>query len=143
MGSKALLFGATSLIVGIYAISLKNVQTVSMQTAQSHVNRMQNERLVDAALILALNEVKSTGGNYNTPANNPILGHVLGADISYQIKNADGSTATILLTITKGSFTETVKATVEKIGDSKGHKKGMRKSHRGNWQLSNAFVQRG
>jgi len=145
--SKVLLVGATSLIVGVYAISLKNVQTTGMQTAQSRVDRMQNERLVDAALILALDKVKNTGGNFSTPVT--VTGkHALGADISYTISNGDGDTATIFLTITKGSFKETVKATVEKISQSKGHgrdrqKRGYRKMHRGDWQLTNAFVQRG
>jgi hypothetical protein len=138
--SKVLLVGATSLIVGVYAISLKNVQTTGMQTAQSQVNRMQNERLVDAALILALNEVKKTGGNENKTVTGA---HAFGADITYTISHANGDNANILLTITKGNFTETVKALVERIQVSHGHKKGMRKSHRGNWQLTNAFVQRG
>jgi hypothetical protein len=142
--SKVLLVGATSLIVGVYAISLKNVQTIGLKTAQSQVNQMQNERLVDAALVLALNKVKNTGGNYNTPTYGPDdAGRVLGADISYRIKNADGNSATILLTITKGNFTEIVKATVEKTQGSHGHRWGLRRSHRGNWQLTNAFVQRG
>jgi len=143
--SKVLLVGATSLIVGVYAISLKNVQTIGMRNAQSQVNRMQNERVVDAALILALDKVKNTGGFVNTTVTGK---HALGADITYTISNANGDTATILLTITRNGFTETIKALVEKISTTKGHgkdrqKRGYRKMHRGDWQLDNAFVQRG
>jgi hypothetical protein len=139
--SKVLLVGATSLIVGVYAISLKNVQTTGMQTAQSQVNRIQNERLVDAALVLAIDGVKSSGGNFPTPLT--VTGkHTLGADISYTL-TGNGSTGTILLTITRGDFTQIVKATVEKIQSQHGHKRGLRKLHRGDWQLTNAFVQRG
>ena len=138
--SKVLLVGATSLIVGVYAISLKNVQTAGMQTAQSHVNRMQEERLVDAAVIMAINDVKNSGGNENKAVTGA---HALGADITYSISGANGNHANIFLTITKGGFTTTVKAKVERISGSHGPKQGMRKLHRGIWQLTNAFVQRG
>lgn len=143
--SKILLVGATSLIVGVYAISLKNVQTAGMLTAQAHVDRMQNGRLVDAALILALDKVKNTDGNVNTTVTGK---HALGADVTYTIQNADGDKVTIILTVTKGSFSQKVRATAEKIEQSKGHgkdrqKQGYRKMHRGDWQLTSAFVQNG
>ena len=83
--SKVLLVGATSLIVGVYAISLKNVQSNNMQTAQSQVARIQNERLVDAALVLALDRVKNTGGIVNSTVTGM---HAFGADINYTISNA-------------------------------------------------------
>ena len=146
MGSKALLFGAISLIVGVYAISLKNVQNTGMLAAQSGVDRMQNERVVDAALILALDKVKNTGGNVNTTVTGK---HALGAEISYTISGADGEKANVSLTICKRDltqkiiFTQIVKATVEKIAEAKSHKKGFRKAHRGKWQIVNAFVQHG
>ena len=145
--SKVLLVGATSLIVGVYAISLKNVQSTGFQTAQSQVNRMQNERLVDAALILALDKVKNTGGSFPTPV--AVTGKkALGADITYTISNGDGENATILLTITKGGFTQTVKATVAKLTSGKDkdkihQKTGYRKLHRSDWQITSVFVQRG
>lgn len=145
MGAKAVLGGAIMLVIGVYAISLKNVQTSGMLTAQKHVNRMQNERVVDAALVLALNEVTKSDGYQN---GGPYTVHALGADVSYTISNADGDSATIFLTITKNGFTENIKATVEKIATWKSHgkdkqKKGYRKMHRGVWQLTSAFVQKG
>jgi hypothetical protein len=148
--SKVLLVGATSLIVGVYAISLKSVQTTGMQTAQSQVNRLQNERLVDAALILALNKVKSTNG---LTAVTDVHASVMGGDITYSVilpsdPKDKGDIATINLTVTKGGLTKIVVANVEKIAQSKGHgkdkqKKGYRKLHRGDWQLTNAFIKRG
>jgi hypothetical protein len=140
--SKVLLVGATSLIVGVYAISLKNVQTTGMQTAKSQVDRMQNERLVDAALILALDKVKNTGGNINTTVSGA---QALGGDITYTISHANGDRATIQMTVTKGDFSKTVKATVEKISRFKVNgldkqKQGFRKLHRGDWQLTSLFV---
>jgi len=136
--SKVLLVGATSLIVGVYAISLKNVQTTSMQTAQSRVDRAQNERLVDGALILALDKVKNTGGNVNTTETR----RAFGADITLTISSANGSKANLTLTITKGGITQTVKATVEKQS-SHGHRWGYRSMHRSDWRLVNAFVKHG
>jgi predicted solute-binding protein len=152
MGSsaKVLLCGATSLIVGVYAISLKNVQTTSMQTAQSKVNRMQSERVVDAALVIALNYLKNTNGN---TAVDKAQASIMGADVVYSIilpsrPDDIGDKATINLTVTKNGFSKSVVANVEKISQSKGQgkdkqKKGIRKLHRGTWQLNNTFVQRG
>ena len=139
MGAKAVLGGAIMLVIGVYAISLKNVQTSGMLTAQKHVNHMQNERIVDAALVLALDYVKSNGGNQPATVTGK---HTLGADISYRIVPGSGNTATIYLTISKNGFTENITATVEKIKNGK-QKKGYRKMHRGDWQLASAFVQRG
>jgi hypothetical protein len=140
--SKVLLVGATSLIVGVYAISLKNVQTTGMQTAQFKVSRMQNERVVDAALILALDKVKNANGNFPQPLT--VTGaHALGADLSYTIQSQGNDKVLVTLTISRNSITQTVKAVIEKTQSSHSQKRGFRKSHRGNWQLSNAFVQRG
>jgi len=143
--SKVLLVGATSLIVGVYAISLKNVQTDNFKVAQSRVDLVQNERLVDAALTLALDKVKKTGGSMNTTVSGK---KVLGGDVSYSITSANGKLAKIVLTVSKNGTVRRVNATVEKIEPSAGpgktsQKQGFRKIHRGNWQVTSVFNVRG
>jgi hypothetical protein len=57
--SKVILVGATSLIVGIYAVSLKTIQTNDVQAAMSQVNRVQIERVEDAALRVVVSRIPS------------------------------------------------------------------------------------
>lgn len=57
--SRVILIGATSLIVGIYAVSLKTIQTNDIQAAMSQVNRVQTERVEDAALRVVVSRIPS------------------------------------------------------------------------------------
>jgi hypothetical protein len=142
--SKVLLVGATSLIVGVYAISLKNVQTTGMQTAQSQVDRISNERLVDAALSLALDDAKSSFAN-NTLRQNGDTKVVssksaLGGTIGYKLVRKSNSTAEIDITVSSSSgMNRIVVAQVEQT--KKNH--GYRKVHRGDWRVASVFVKKG
>jgi Zn-dependent alcohol dehydrogenase len=146
MGSSAkiLLVGATSLIVGVYAISLKSVQSAGMDTAQSQMNQMQNERLLDAALSLALDDVKKHG----LPAYNDttqVKGkQALGGTIDYSIIKKSGITAEIDLTIKRlnknGEWKKVSLAVANVEQQTKKH--GYRKIHRGDWRVASVFVKR-
>jgi hypothetical protein len=133
--SKVLLVGATSLIVGVYAISLKNVQTTGLQTAQSHVSRMQNERLVDAALSLALDDVQKHGSYDKTVTGR----HALGGTIDYTVIRKTSSTAEIDITVKISGKDRIVVAQVEQAKK----KSGYRKVHRGDWRVASVFVKKG
>jgi hypothetical protein len=142
--SKVLLVGATSLIVGVYAISLKNVQTTGMQTAQSQVDRIYNERLVDAALSLALDDAKASFAN-NTlkkDGDTKVVGSksALGGTIGYTLIRKSNSTAEIDITVSSSSGkNRIVVAQVEQT--NKNH--GYRKVHRGDWRVASVFVKKG
>jgi hypothetical protein len=143
--SKVLLVGATSLIVGVYAISLKNVQTTGMQTAQSYVNRMQKERLVDAALSIALDDTKASFSNNTLKHNGDtkvVTGKsALGGAINYTLIRKTNSTAEIDITVTTtgNGTSRIVVAQVEQ--QKKNH--GYRKVHRGDWRVASVFVKKG
>jgi hypothetical protein len=137
MGSKALLFGAISLIVGVYAISLKNVQVTGMQTAQSHVNRVQKERLVDAALSLALDDVQKNGSSSKTVTGR----HALGGTIDYTVIHETGTTAEIDITVNVGG-NGNGRVVVAQVEQAK-KKSGFRKVHRGDWRVASVFVKKG
>jgi hypothetical protein len=137
MGSKALLFGAISLIVGVYAISLKNVQVTGMQTAQSHVNRVQKERLVDAALSLALDDVQKNGSSSKTVTGR----HALGGPIDYTVIHETGTTAEIDITVNVGG-NGNGRVVVAQVEQAK-KKSGFRKVHRGDWRVLSVFVKKG
>ena len=138
MGSsaKVLLTGAISLIVGVYAISLKNVQTTNLRVAQSQVDRVQNERLVDAGLVIALDKLK--GGKDATGTVN-----VLGRTIKYEITPNGIQKASITLTLTEkvdGVDVILMQLNAEAKKDQP-HKKGFRKIHRGDWQITSVHNQ--
>jgi hypothetical protein len=142
--SKVLLVGATSLIVGVYAISLKNVQTTGMQTAQSQVDRITSERMVDAALSLALDDTRASfannilkkSGDTKTVNGKPAFGGTIG----YTVTRKSNSTAEINLTVSSSSGkNKVVVAQVEQA--RKNH--GYRKVHRGDWRVASVFVKKG
>jgi hypothetical protein len=134
--SKVLLVGATSLIVGVYAISLKNVQTTGLQTAQSLVNRLQKERIVDAALSLALDDVQKHGSHDKTVTGK----HALGGTIDYTVIRKSSSSAEIDLTVTIANGTGRI--VVAQVEQAK-KKSGYRKVHRGDWRVASVFVKKG
>jgi|WetSurMetagenome_2_1015567.scaffolds.fasta_scaffold794768_2 hypothetical protein len=142
--SKVLLVGATSLIVGVYAISLKNVQTTGMQTAQSQVDRINNERMVDAALSLALDDTKSSFENNTLKKNGDtkVVSNksALGGTIGYTLIRKSTSTAEIDITVSSSSGkNRIVIAQVEQT--RKNH--GYRKVHRSDWRVASVFVKKG
>jgi len=142
--SKTLLVSATMLIVGVYAISLKNVQTTGMQTAQSQISRMQYERLVDAALSISLDDTKSSfasnvlkkTGDSKTVTGKPALG----GTITYTVIRKSNTTAEIDITVKISGKDRVVVAQVEQPGSKK--KGGYRKVQRGDWRVASVFVKK-
>jgi hypothetical protein len=132
------------LIVGVYAISLKNVQVTGMQTAQSQVGRMQYERLVDAALSIALDDAKASFANNTINPSNPtkLVSNkpALGGTITYTIIRKSSTTAEIDITVKITGKDRTVVAQVEKPGSKK--KGGYRKVQRGDWRVASVFVKK-
>lgn len=58
--AKIILVAATSLVVGVYAVSLKKVQTINVQTAMTYVNAVDAEcGTEDAALRVAVSRVQA------------------------------------------------------------------------------------
>ena len=141
--SKTLLVSATMLIVGVYAVSLKSVQTIGMQTAQSQVSRMQYERLVDAALSIALDDTKSSFASNILNSNNPTKQvnnkSALGGKIEYTIILKSNSTAEIDITVRISGQNIVAVAQVEQLKK----KSGYRNVHRGDWRVASVFVKKG
>jgi hypothetical protein len=142
--SKVLLVGATSLIVGVYAISLKNVQTTGFQTAQGQVDRLNNERLVDAALSIALDDTKASfaanilkkNGDTKTINGKSALGGTIG----YTVIRKTNSTAEIDISVTSSAGNHRI--VVAQVEQSKKNS-GYRKVHRGDWRVASVFVKKG
>jgi hypothetical protein len=147
--SKTLLISATMLIVGVYAISLKSVQTTGMQTAQSQVNRLQKERLVDAALSIALDDTKkrfeSNDHDYALRFDGDrktVTGKsALGGTINYTVIRKTNSTAEIDITVNVGG-NGSGRIVVAQVEQAK-KKSGYRKVHRGDWRVASVFVKKG
>jgi len=133
--SRVILVGATSLIVGVYAISLKNVQSNNLKTAVVQVNRVQIERLTDAALSLALHHIVFMGGGSSAQCNWTEVA-ALGGTVKYKIPSVKNNSATVYITVKTGDLNKNFKAVMEK----KQGKKGYRKVHRGEWLVTSVFA---
>lgn len=136
--SKVILVGATSLIVGVYAISLKKAEVDGVQAAMKNVKRVQNERIEDAAMRTSLaGFVKSNGKLDRKGIQKALDGGTFSYNIS-KIKHTDNYLLT--LTITRDGVAKTITAQLsEATGDVA---QGARKIHRGKWQVTKSFTSR-
>ncbi|HTY37152.1 MAG TPA: hypothetical protein VMH23_08560 [Bacteroidota bacterium] len=153
--SKIILIGATSLIVGIYAVSLKKVQTNDVNTALVEVNRVQFERVQAAAVRSALSLFYSYGGG-DLSGTRTALG---GGTFTYSFTSHWNSYVWDPRTYSYGAYDYTnltvtvylngvprvVTARVERtdLSGSYGYvKQGPRKMHRASWEVTKYYVQR-
>jgi len=137
--SKVILVGATSLIVGVYAISLKKAEADGVGAAMKYVNRVQNERVEDAALRAAMGPfVKSNGVNDRSGTMEALDGGTFTYSIvkrpvsRYSLPSCD-----LTVTITREGVTKTITAWVKKDRTTKD---GARKIRRGEWEVKSRFV---
>jgi hypothetical protein len=138
--SKVVLVGATSLIIGIYGASLKRVQSEHMQVAMSNVYRVQRQYAGDAAMRSALSSYQAVDGDHSVwgtkslPSNTGTfdysiirIGYSTTARVTVDVHYADGSS-------------QTLTGTVAKIATGKGAKQGIRKVHKGRFEVSGMFA---
>ncbi len=146
--SKIILIGATSLIVGIYAVSLKKVQTNDINTALVEMKRVQFERVQAAAIRTAIDKFISNPylGLYDIP---PLTRPQLGSDASFTYSftgTNPGVSSNLQVTVYQRNqyntlVPRTITATVTNIS-SGGVKQGPRRIHRGTWQVTKYYVNR-
>ena len=154
--SKVILVGATSLIIGIFAVSLKTLQTNDIKTAMVDTKRVQFEQVQAAAVRTAIDVYKATGST--NPGSRKILDS-FGADIYYSYVFSrptywNGSSwvpvniyADLTLTITLDGVSRVITARVENVSlrsdpSQKYVKQGPRKIHRGTWEVTKYYVAR-
>ena len=133
--SKVILVGATSLIVGVYAISLKKAQADGVETAMKHMNRVQLERAEDAAMRTALASFVKAGG---TRAKKGTMKGLAGSTFTYSI-TPGANTAVMTITTVKNGKKSSIRSRLDK--DVDGHMEhGPRKIHRGQWAVTKVFT---
>ena len=145
--SKIILIGATSLIVGIYAVSLKKVQTNDINTALVEMKRVQFERVQAAAIRTAIDKFISAPyyGSYDISSSRFQLGSDTTFTYSFTGTNP-GVSSNLQITVYQRDqnnvlVPRVITATVENTNGS-GVKQGPRKMHRAKWQVSSYYVQR-
>lgn len=148
--SKIVLVGATSLVVGIYSVSLKRVQTIDLSTSISQTSRVQTESIEDMALRASLYRVQynrdlNMSYVYTISATKTLLG---GGTYTYefpsipinQVLNINGTVTVTPL----NEATKTIDVTVSKVGagdpEFPSTKPGHRHFVRGRWQITKSFV---
>jgi hypothetical protein len=132
--SKVILVGAMTLIVGTYAVSLKQVQTKQVAAASAVVDRLQQEQTFDAAMRAALDAYVAGNGSSDKSGT---LTAVDGGTFTYSVKNVDG-VATLTVTMTRNGGIKVATAKLTKTSSKV--KQGSRRIHRGQWEASSAFI---
>ncbi len=153
--SKIILVGATSLIVGIYAVSLKNVQTNDVTTALVDVKRVQFERVQAAAVRSALSVFYAWGAGDLSGTRNALGGGTFSYSFSSHWNSGawDPRTlsygaydyANMAITLYLDGVPRTITARVERtdLAGSYGYvKQGPRKMCRASWEVTKYYVQR-
>lgn len=145
--SKVILVGATSLIVGVYAISLKKAETEGLNAALKNVSRVQNERFEDAALRTALHEYVAEDGAKDKGGSRKGLA---GKTFSYSVKNQSvpatrwtPARVDRLLSVTYDTDDKivTISAVLQKVPAGGSVRQGARKVHRGPWEVTAVYAQ--
>ena len=134
-GSKVVLVGATSLIVGIYSLSLKRVESDYVKASSNRVKVVQLDRLAEATLRLAVNDL-ANGWSARSVSGKKALG----GSTDYAISK-NGTTFTITATVKVGGATKTIVATALKTTGT--IKKSFRSIHRGQYVVTKYYVKNG
>jgi hypothetical protein len=136
--SKVILVGAMSLIIGIYASSLKSVQNQQIQTATANVNRVQHLFAADAALRSALSTYEANNGKNNV-SETKTLPNNGGSFVNNITKGSSNAVTSITITYPDGS-TQVVSATISKLSPGQYYKSGARKIHKNGYVVSQIFA---
>jgi len=155
--SKIILIGATSLIVGIYAVSLKKVQTNDINTALVAVKRVQFERTQAAAVRSAMSLFYSYGAGPLSGTRNSLGGGTFTYNFSSHwnssiwdpVASVWGAYdyANLSITLTLDGVPRVITARVERTDLSTSSlypyvRQGPRKMHRASWEVSKYYVYR-
>ncbi len=134
-GSKVVLVGATSLIVGIYSLSLKKVESDYVNASSSRMKVVQLDRLAEATLRLAVNDLANGWSAKSVKGKK-----TLGGSADYTISK-NGLTYTITATVKVNGATKTIVATAENATGTV--KKSFRSIHRGRYVVTKYYVKNG
>ena len=134
-GSKVVLVGATALIVGIYSLSLKKVESDYVKASSSRMKMVQLDRLAEATLRLAVNDLANGWSAKSVKGKK-----ALGGSADYTISK-NGLTYTITATVKVNGATKTIVATAENATGTV--KKSFRSIHRGRYVVTKYYVKHG
>ena len=134
-GSKVVLVGATSLIVGIYSLSLKRVESDYVKASSNRVTVVQLDRLAEATLRLAVNDLANGWSARSVKGKK-----ALGGSADYTVSK-NGLTYTITATVKVNGATKTIVATAENATGTV--KKSFRSIHRGRYVVTKYYVKNG
>lgn len=133
--SKIVLVGATSLIVGIYSLSIKRVESSYVSASVNRAKTVQLDRVAEAALRLAVNNLANNPASTKSVRGKKVLGGL----VTYRIEQ--GNPVTVTATVDIGGTTKTIVAYVEKATGQV--KKSFRSIHRGKWVVTKYYVRNG
>ncbi len=150
-GSKIVLIGATSLLVGIYTVALKQAQFTDIKAADQIGQISQSERITDAAFRASVYRVQTNVRTYRDVMGNPTALSIVATRTAL---GSNGGTYTYNLYVPYAGYHATGTVTVNVPSEkpktysvevkrvngtgsiATGTKPGYRTSVRGQWQLT-------
>jgi hypothetical protein len=139
--SKVILVGATSLIVGVYAISLKKAEVDGVQAAKKNLERVQSERAQDGAMRTALSSFVKDNGSKDKSGT---LKTIDGSTFTYSIakitdrRDPDHNNYRMTVTMNKDGVSKVVTSVLAKITGNM--KEGSRVIKHGKFQVTKSYV---
>jgi hypothetical protein len=134
--SKVVLVGATSLIVGIYSLSIKKVETDYLKGSAQRANTVQVDRLTEAGLRLAVGDIANNGTSNRARSNKTVLGGLF----NYTIQRVNNNSALVTVLVKSGSLERTIRAKVDYTTDVR--KNSLKVIRRGNWVASKYYAEK-
>jgi hypothetical protein len=155
--SRVVVVGAMSLVVGIYGLSLKRVQTADMDASMMPVKRVQFEHKVAADVRSAMNWWVGTYENYKSTHLGSKPPSALysttgtsfgGGTFSYTFNYSNALDTAGLRLLPPVAYQDSVRRVITGVVENSATYsdpilQGPRKMRRGTWQVTKFFVQRG
>lgn len=137
--SKIVLVGATSLIVGIYSLSIKKVESSYVANSINSGRIVQADRMIEAGLRLALNDLAK--GRVWRRGRSVAGKKTLGGSVDYNIAGSSRSgNASIFVRVNLNGFKKNVRATAQVMSGK--IPRGFKQIHRGQWVITKYYTQK-
>ena len=133
--SKVILLGAVSLMIGMYALKIKQADRTISDIGSSRSEEYQATELAKTGIDLAVNELSTT-----TITNDTKTQSFFGGSVTYVLKKIDANNEKVTATATFGSQTRTLVAYLEQTAGGT-YLVGKKKKNWSRWSTVKVYVQ--
>ncbi|HEY4611787.1 MAG TPA: hypothetical protein VII11_02270 [Bacteroidota bacterium] len=135
--SKAIMLGAISLIIGMYAVKIKQADQSVAQIGNSRGSELQALELAKTGVDLAVNELSATQNGISWRSRQK---SILGGSVNYTIDNIAFGKEKVTVTATYNGQSRTVIAELEKSHGGQQQISRRKKKNWSRWEVSKLYV---